>query len=385
MATFSQQAKRLVLVAKTAYDSTNFDITGTAGNIGIFNANSALITDASSISADRIKIGLDAGHAAQLISETLKRGDVKAKGQAYQAPYEAATLLKYGAGTYDAGQELIVSIRFDGYGSLSMRNVYTKHGVYVVPADSTSSATVVSNLVQNLNKNLDKDGVPRATALIGSNATVDLATVISTAATINVTNGSTKAVLNANADASGSGWITVNGALLFATFTSGSADVLFDRPFVGATNATLAKANLVGLTSADLIIVGDPQSEVNFEHMMNKASFNVQALKNYEADGNVTITKLGSSIGVGYGPHVENIEKFANQTLNRDQFNGPDYERYNAPLNADRSVNYNVINVQIQTTKTGFGSNVTSVREIDIFLPENANYANLVTHLNAFK
>lgn len=403
MATFSQEAKRLVLVSNGDYDPTAFNIVDANTNVGFINANGAEIADMSSIPAavNAVMIGLGASSTSFLKSEAIQRGTAKATFKAYEAPYEAVSLLRYGAGTYDAGEELVISIRFDGYGSLSMKNTYAKHGVYLVAADATTSATAVAALVTSLNKNLDKDGVPRATASIGSNSTTDIATSLATLIgtgtnTVDLTNGSRNIVLgdgasaNDDADANDAGWVILpDGNVYYLTLTAAShvagVGAYLDRPYAGATAADVAVATaFTELTTADLLIVGDPQSEINFEHMMNKASFSVEALKDREADTNVTLTSLGSSIGVGYGPHVANIETFANQSLNRDQFTGPDYRRYNAPLNTVTSTNYDVVNIKVSTTKRGSGSNVTSIREIDVFVPTGGAAAEIASDLNAF-
>lgn len=365
MATFSQEAKRLVLVAPTsdAYEKLTANIP--AGGIGFRGGNGSAITSTDIANQDPASVQIilkDADGAEALHSEIIEKSWIdKISHKAYEAPYEAVSLLRFGAGTYDMGQEVVVGIRFDGYGSLSMKNPYTKHGAYYVTANDTASSTVVAALVANLNKNLDKDLVPRATAIQGGADDVagDLG-----ALTLSVTNGSSKVELSATGATPGAGWCLIAGNLVYLTYNA-TVDAFLDRPYQGATAAGLSVTNL---TTADLLIVGDPQSKINFEHMMNKAVFVVRATVDSEADSNVTITEFGSSIGVGYGPHVANIEKFANESLNRDQFAGADYHRYNAPLYTDPSINYDVVSVKIATTKTGMGSNVTSFREIDIFV-----------------
>lgn len=385
MSTSTQLAKRLVLVANAAYDATNFDRTAGSG-IGFVNANSALIANAASISEERIKLVLGAGSASPLVSETLTPGTIKAKGKAFAAPYEAASVIRFGAGTYSAGQELVVSVRFEGFGSLSMRNVYNKYGAYFVPANGTTSATAVAALASNLTANLAKDGVERCTVAVGGTTTF-AATSLNTiwaAGTMAVVGGSYNITLSGAGNSVESGWVLIAGELYYLSVVAGTGATL-NRPYAGATNAALdISDNVVEFTTADIILVAERQAKIDFEHPFDQIKFNTEMLADGEADLNATIIDHGSSIGSGFGPHVANLEMFANSSINREQFVDARIQ-YKSPMNTVVTTEYDCVNVTIGTTKVGFGSNVTSLREIEIYIPTGGGYASLVTHLNAFK
>lgn len=388
MATYTQEAKRLVLVALD-YDSTAFDVDAAiAGTVGFINANGAAIGDASSMdSVPKVVLGLatddtqfDAGKDLNMFSEGFTKAMVKKINyRAYQAPYESVEVLEFGAGTYDTGEEIVLGLRFDQYGSVSMKNIYNRHGVYYTVADATSSATVVAALVSNLNKNLAKDQTPRAQAYIGSAVTADVASAMATATGYTVVNGATSMTLTGGdtlSDATTAGWIKITDSnsvehVIYATFTTGNATVTFDRPYTGASDTARADSNLASFTTADLILVGETQVKKDFHNMPYKVSWKSSITKDTVADSNVTKLASGASAGSGYGPDVALIEEFANSKLNMNQF--VQYPRRRDPrLNTNTAKNYDVVNVQLATTKEGSGSNVTSIRELQIFVATDA-------------
>lgn len=388
MATYTQEAKRLVLVA-SAYDPINSAAAALAdGTVGFKAANGAdILVDVQTTNPDRIQIQLatadtqfGATNSLDLISEIIEKDMVvSATNKVYAAPYEMAQVLRLGGGTYDLGEEVVLSVYFDKMGSLSYNNTYAKHGAYLVPANSTSAATVAAALVTNLEKNLNKDGVPRAKASVGG---TDVATQVGT--TIDLVAGDVvQDLTGAGTNASDvAGWALLDGELYYITGASGGSSVTLNRPAV----TTAAAEAVTNLTTADIIIEADAQTRLDFNNPWIQTTFNSTLTVDGEVDANLSSTvSHGASKGSGYGPEVALIEEFAQGQQSNHQW--MDYRRMkDRRLNTDVTKNYDTVSIKLETTKKGSGSNITSVREIQVFIETGASEpaANFLADLNAW-
>lgn len=375
MSTYTQEAKRLVLVA-TDYDPINSQANPlTKGTIG-FQATDGtdILADIQTSNPEKVQIVLASQNVSafatnplNLMSEIISKDMVKdLKVKTYQAPYEQAQIIRLSSGTYAAGEEMVLSVYFDGYGSLSYDNTYTKYGAYFVRANSTSAATAAAALVANLNKNLAKDLTPRVTAIVGG---ADIATAVGT--TVILVNGSTAVDLTgaATVAASFAGWVLLGGNLYYATGTIGATGITLNRPAVtSGTGVTVTNT-----TTADIIIASEPQTVINFQNPWRQITFKTALTVDGETDENISATlNYGANKGSGYGPEVAQIERFAQGQQSNAQW--IEYQRMlDEQLNAVTTKSYDTVTFKLETTKTGSGSNVTSVREVQIFVENDGS------------
>jgi hypothetical protein len=393
MATYSQEAKRLVLVSN-AYIKATTDIA--TGQVGLINANGADITpDIQNVdpTPEAIKLMLKTDLAQfgfvnplNLLSETITKDMIMSLStKSFAQPKRMThTLVLDTNRTYQQGEEVVLSAEFDSYGSVSNKNIYSRYGAYWVPVNGTTAATVAAALVTNFNKNVARDMTPRVKGYVG--AAGFLAAVGDEALT--ATNGSNVVVSSADATGDFAGIAIVSGSPYFVTVTTDSTDIVLDRPFEGTSFATQDVATVAANSVANgIYLIAEQQVKIDFHNMFIPITFKTTLTVDGEAAPLTSHTITAADKGNGYGPEVVLIEEFANNSTTRQQYIEV-RKQYDARLQAIASKNYDVVNIKLGTTKVGSGSNVTSIREIQVFVDidtEEASAAELHADLLAWK
>lgn len=118
-------------------------------------------------------------------------------------------------------------------------------------------------------------------------------------------------------------------------------------------------------TGADITITAGTQAVIDFNNPFHVVRFATTLNGSFAADATVVATTAGSK-GFGYGPEVANIEHFA-QGSEANWTWGRYNEMYPRDLYTDPTATYDCVSLRLGTTKSGFGSNVTSKRQIDVF------------------
>jgi hypothetical protein len=391
MATYTQEAKRLVLVAEK-YNRVNTAAAPLAvGDVGFMPANGAdIATNVQTTAPAAVKFALSTGNkqfgaanSLMLVSETIQKDMVmKVTTKPFEQPKVMTNTIALDTNrTYSQGEELVLSLEFDSYGSVSNKNIYSRYGAYWVPVDGTSAATVAAALVANLNKNVARDQTPRVVAYVGA-----AGFLASFGANITPVNGA-KTLTITTATGNFSGLAVIGGSPYVVTVVSGETIVTLDRPYEGPTSISVAKATVAADTAAATIyIIGQMQSKIDFHNMFNQITWRSALTVDGEAAPVTSAVFTPATIGSGYGPEVALIEEFANNSTNRQQYVEL-RKQYDQRLQTVASSNYDTINIKIGSTKTGSGSNVTSIREIQIFVKVGATQsaATMVADFNTWR
>jgi hypothetical protein len=370
MSTYAQAAKRLVLVA------TALAVTRSVAVPGELAFKIAGGPDATAPTGQRGILELLTGdkeyqatNDLNLVSEIIEPGMVKlAKAKAYAAPYEAMEVVTIPAAyTFTTGEEVVLTIGFDAYGSVSMKNYYNRYGAYVVPNNSTTAAQVAGELAANLSLNVKKDRTRRVDVAQGGDPV---------AVTASVTQGSTAVVLvGATPGVYG---CTIDGVAYILTVTSATAGTL-SVPYAGVTNAA---APIVAGVAEEIYIVGEPQVDIDFNNMIYHIGW--RSTLTLDGSGFGSKEYAAGSTGSGWGEEVAQIELFANGSTARWQWNVFQLF-YKRRVNAVKAESYDTVNIELRTTKEGRGSDVTSIREIQCyFVTGGTDAADLVTALQPY-
>jgi hypothetical protein len=369
MATYTQEAKRLVLVAN-AYTKLTTDIA--TGQVGFINANGANIasTDFQTTHPEKVKLFLKTDleqygfvNPLNLLSETITKDMImNVSHKAFEQPKVMTHSIILDTRTYSAGEEVILSIEFDSYGSVSNKNIYSRYGAYYVPANSTAQTTVATQIVANLNKNLKRDMTPRVKAYAGS-----AGFIAAVGANLTVTHGSKTVTGSVASSADYTGIAIIRGVPYHVVVTNTSTTITLDRPYEGATE-TAAKATVAADSSTSgIYLIGEHQVKIDFHNMFIPITWKSTITVDGEAVPTSAKTQTAATKGSGYGPEVALIEEFANNSTNRQQYVEL-RKQYDARLQAVASKNYDVVNIKLGSTKVGSGSNVTSIREIQVYV-----------------
>ena len=317
MATYSQDAQRLVIVAKTAVagpDPATIAGAANVGKVGIVNPDVKSTT--ALIVGDKFKIlfntnkspvgsVIGATNPLHLVSETIDpKNIVNVIAKAYKAPVMPTATIA--VGTAVINNEYYVTVDLDGYGSTSAQNTLQVYGVYLSKTGDDAQA-IADGLRDSLNKNVSRAGAGRVKA--------------------------------------------------YTATAASNPGGLAGPPLADGTAGTAPAANTI-------VIAAELPSVINFNNPFSLPNFRVYLNGTFGTGSG--LTEKGGTKGIGYGPEVANIEHFAQGSeANWTWLNYP--EMYPRDLYTDPTKNYDVVSIRYKTVNEGFGSNISSFRQVDVF------------------
>lgn len=382
----------------------------TVGQIGLFDLDGGGINSSDGATAANsngkgifVRLATDneepgANLPLDILSNPLFAKDlVSIAYKVFEQPKRHIVKIDMASVSFSAGEQAFLQVRFSNVGALSDGRFVDVFADHAVVSGGTSTATVGAALAANWNKNFAKNRVPGAKAYMGA-ALSAFTTKINSASHFQVTTGS-KTVTQYNALTGGATVNTTAGALSILVLISGVPYVMttaggvatwtLDRPYEGSDSARLAAAAFTESGATTMYLIGDIQTQVDFNHPLMPIVFNASARVDNAAMTGVVVTNLQQgTVGNGYGPQVALIEELALGQWSQLQWNEIRRMRTRR-LETIASKQYDsiVVNMRNNTSKYP-GSVVNNEYGLYIFIPRdagtNATAADMFTDLQGY-